>query len=971
MQISIFGQESDTLQQKTTIELEFVKINVTQSTNSLYFNILKITNNQSDAISGKLTISTPEKFQLISYTAQDYTIASKKTLNIPIRISLPNNVIGNQTYIISASFKTRDNNYLKSSYITIPAETKWDMNIETKKFYFNDFKTKTNLNIRLQNKGNTNELIKIELKIGKLLNISNLDKNQDYEYIELPAHKDTIINYQVNYNTNYDKYDEEKLKNIWKESTIKIKSSSKDKSTSDYVYFNKLESKYINRAETNASPLNIDLQFLNFLSTTPSRFNISTFGTILFPENRQLSYQVNGKNFEFSPLNEQNLSFQRNSYFYFNYRDRNKIIEIGENIGGNYLHSITGRGLKGQFSLNKNNKLSLLLTRGRYNPDYGAAINYTRNINNILQLRTGITYENNNSTNYNAYSAILGGTFSFLKYNNVSVNILSTQTNFNNLNKYTESHSNDTSTIGFAYSATYNLNLKKLNFKISHTNTVHNYIRNSNNLRFNIYGNYKINNKSLINLMFDRYKILQTSFPKRFYNPSNYNSNNIGKLMYGTTVNNNIYIQIGPSMHSLSQNIYNPTDGFTDKFKSNNYSLNASTRFRLTKMRSVTPYLSFSLLNAHLSSDNPLIIPTSYKVRKNFRLGLNFYDNSWRLTAFYIHGPTNLSLQQLKYDKDLINYSSIQIRPYIERYFYNKKLKVSAYANYLYRMPSGRETKNINTRVDLFLNKGWSLYLSNNIYTSARDDIDYGRITNRMFNMFFGCKKSFDIQQPRLKYYDINFLFFHDQNGDNIKDDNESPISSILLTLKRDRNTLQQKVNFTEEKLISDINGIITYENIPEGTYLLNFLALENLKNIHIQHGNTQELIISGDETFYIPYVENYKVKGKIILNRDKNSTEGKIDLNGIRVTASSEDGETYSVLTDKYGYFLLPISKAGIYIISVANVLGTNFNIEQDKYEINLNISKNVNVDFIFNEKKRSINIEGDNKYIFKSFGN
>ncbi len=967
----LLGQEMSKDSLPQDVELYFIKEKIHQSPDSLYFNVLKIDNKTTGAITGNLKIIIPEFFKLIAIPTESHTIPAGESIYIPLRISIPRDVIGNQTYIINADFKYKEKNYSENNYISIPAKRGWDMFIDNKNIFFNEFKQTVNLKIKLKNRGNTNEIIKLEFKIGKLLEIMEFDNIKNFTYIDIPANTDSTIIYKVKYNSKLGSNEERILNQIWKESAIQVRSSTNFYQRTDKAYFNRLESRYENIKDQRATPLNIDVQFLNLLSNSPARFNTTVFGLILLPQQREISYQFTGRNFMFTSFNDQNITLARNTYFNVRYIDKDKIIEIGDNMGGNSLHGIPGRGIKAHYTLDKNNSFSLLATQGRFNPDYGASIHYYRKLNNSLSLNTGLTYEDNNAIDYNAFSYLLGGSYSFLKHHTVGLTLMATQTKFISLNDYSWANTNDTTTIGYAYSAFYALNFKDIRFRITNVSTIYNYIRNSNVSRWGAYGDYKINENMNVNLVFDRYKMFQTRYPLKFYQSPSYNINQVGRATFGYSRNRNIYYQIGPIFNSILQNKYNSNTGFTSNFINNNYGLYGSTRFKLSNEKSITPYAIFGLLNASYTSDDTLIEPITLRFEKNIRVGINYYSKYWRLTVFYLNGPMNISMQQLMYEGEMINSESIQVRPQFEKYFNNRTIKFSAYANYIYRMPSGRENINLNTSLHFFLKKGWTFYLSNNIYSITRDDEKYGRITNRIFNLFVGVRKSFDLPQPRLKYYDLDLVFFHDINGNKIKDENEPPIPNIMLTLQRDRNIEQIKTNFIEKSLISNPDGVITYKNLPEGKYIINLLPLENLKDLYILNGDVQEIDVSEDKTRMIPLVESFKIQGKIVINRDENSSEGKVDIEGIRVTAVSPDGDTYAVLSDKFGYFILSIPQAGIYSVKINNVLDEHYILEKDEYEVNFNGVKSIIIDFIFNEKKREINFNGNNLYDFESIDN
>jgi len=110
--------------------------------------------------------------------------------------------------------------------------------------------------------------------------------------------------------------------------------------------------------------------------------------------------------------------------------------------------------------------------------------------------------------------------------------------------------------------------------------------------------------------------------------------------------------------------------------------------------------------------------------------------------------------------------------------------------------------------------------------------------------------------------------------------------------------------------------------------------------------------------------VETYKVKGRIMMDRDPNSNEGKISLEGIRITAVGEDGETYSVLTNSYGNYVLNLPKAATYEVSIYNVFGEQFILEQGRYKVQFATNKTVNLDFRFTEKRRQTEFGDDEQY-------
>lgn len=947
------------------ISINFIKEHISQTPDSLYFNVIKIDNNSTSRISGILTITLPSGFQLISQNNTTLNIEANQSYYFPIRASIPTEVEGDKSYLIVADFKSNNKIYSKNNYIEIPGQRKWKMYIEQKSFYVSEYNQIADLGIHLQNRGNTTEMIKLDFKVGHFLDVIDLADKQDYLYIELPPHVDTLMKFPIRYIGNYDNNSE--YNNIWKESAITIKSSNQIYQRTDHIYVNEMESQFVNYKDQRETPLNLELQLNNLLSGSPARYNASVFGTILFPEARELSYQFTGRNFMFAPYSEQNLSLEQNGYYDIRYRDKTKFLELGSQIGNYSLHNIYGRGLKGEINPDRKNKFNFAIIQGRFRPNYAGSVMYSRKFQKSLSANIGLTYEDNNSINYDAFSLQLGGGFSFLKHHSLGIQLLLSQTHFNDINNNPLSPQ-DTSTLGLSYQIYYALRFQNFNFRISNTNSLNNYITNSNNNRWNAYGNYKISDKINANLIYDRSKILSTRYPERFTKDANYNINDVGRLIFGYSASRNIYYMLGPIYNGIYQRTYNPNNSYLSDYKNVYYALNFSTRFRLSRNRSITPNINIGLSNASFSNTDPNLPQLIEKKNvKSIRVGINYYSKIIRLNAYYNNGLAAVSQQQLLFDGDWINSESIQIRPQIEKFFMNNTIRISSYVNYIYRMPSGRESINLNLSLSFYLKQGWTFYGSSNIYTSSRNDTEIGRVTNRNFSVFIGIKKSFDIAQPRIKYYDYDFVFYHDEDGNKKLDENERVIPNMMMKLQRDRDIEQKKSNFVEMDLVSNAEGTISYKNLPEGHYKTSLESLDNLEDLYILNGKDQNITVSEDKTYYIPLTESYKVIGQIKLKRDPNSNEGKIDLSNIRITAQSKAGGSFSVLSDSKGGFILSIPQAGSYNVSINEVLGDNFSLEKSEYTVDFNGIKRIVIDFVFVEKERGINFNNGG-YKFKS---
>ncbi|MBV5343761.1 hypothetical protein JZU68_09240, partial [bacterium] len=108
---------------------------------------------------------------------------------------------------------------MASTNLSIIAATRWDFSVYKTNLYFTETNPNTTLQIRLANKGNTNELLKLDYKFGKLISFRGGGETYT-EFINLPAFKDTMIYQTVAYQTKMNPTDRLRYLNNWKESSV-------------------------------------------------------------------------------------------------------------------------------------------------------------------------------------------------------------------------------------------------------------------------------------------------------------------------------------------------------------------------------------------------------------------------------------------------------------------------------------------------------------------------------------------------------------------------------------------------------------------------------------------------------------------------------------------------------------------------------------------------------------------------------
>ncbi len=686
----------------------------------MHFNVLTICNNTSKPITGDLAFSCPDDWKIIAFPIKRTTINPGDTVRIPIRVNPSTKPIGGITYIVSATFRTIERLISASTYLTLPAVSKWDFSINNSKIYFTENSPFANFKIYLSNKGNTNELIKVNLKPGRLLTFID-GKSQEYtEYVEPPAYKDTVITHIVSYQKNLNYAEKTRYESNWKESAVRATASTESIQKSAEILFRKLYSAYVHQRAQNTSPLNIDFQTYNLMSSQQPRSNFRMYGSILFPENRELRYMTGLQNIGFNKKSFENFNVNQQVIYSLNYFDSKSRIELGYNVNSGSLHTLNGRGLAGTYRLNQKNTFSYGIIQNPYSKNFGQNIGFATHIGKVA-LNTELTHENNPSGSYDATSFLLGSSFKFLKYHSLSLQVLGSQA------KHLQPSVIDTTVLGFSFRADYRVKYKKFEMRLNTFNSSYNYIRNSGLQQYYLDSKYRLNNRTTLSLYGNRQYYSTTRYPYNFYNLVNYNSTDY--LRFTTTISSgNLTYQMGPSYNGSVRQYHDRLNDFNSEYKTYQPGVWGSVTFKLGNYRSITPNLSISNLRLYYNTSNPDFPDYSSTKNVYYAAGLSYFDHNWRVNAYYTSGSASDLYRSVIVDTEPVMSRSIQFRPSYENFFFDRTLKVSAFLNYAYYMPSERENISYNVKLDQYFKNGWILSLSGFMYSNSRGDKDVGEL---------------------------------------------------------------------------------------------------------------------------------------------------------------------------------------------------------------------------------------------------
>jgi len=974
------------------IVMSYVKEKVEHSPDSTFFNILKITNNNGSVVQGVVRISVPMGWKIISAEETNVTINPNQTEYIPIRVSLARTATGGTSFVISATLISNrslftdknQNSVSKACYITIPKKTKWDIYPVQRTIYFDRYAEYASFKLKITNRGNGSEVVKLEFNIGSAMQMYGALGNKYFSSVELKPHRDTVLSYQVRYIPIDDA--SELWNRDFQRMAIKIIAISDTLLKRTSVNFKHLESTYYNELANKSSPLTIEMQLQNLLSEFDPKIVFAAYGDIILKNYNTIDYNLRIPGLSFSGYDDPDFgaSLWQRMRFRLRYTADKWQAMVGDiSSQGINMLGIGGRGIAGSYKINDKQKVSAAFATAVASPVYSGDIEHAITLPNNFGLNTAVAAIINNYNKVNNYGLSLRGTYSFLPGHRLSLLLGGTQTrHLYNDSTFTDPNgnfiiTNDPGKIFYGYAAQlqYQVNRKKARVNLNANYSSKHFSQYYNGrIQVNGSGQYFINKQYYLvqgaNIQFQDPAVynLGILYPENKYLAGNY------RLELADKINSRLTFFTGPRFQHISREnlkINYLGDSIQTRFASRTPAISFRLNYKNNINGFISPYLTLGYTYITSAQDSSILVDTTSLFSKavffNASAGLNAVQKYFGLNIIYHYGPHDI-LAQTDYYYFGSYGKTLRIMPYFNKYYFNRKMLLSSYNSYYYQALSNSERITLNARLSFFFNQGWTFFVDNNMYFFSRINEGGDKTYSRKYYLNLGFKKTFDIAQPGLKYYDLKVICFKDINGNKIMDNDEHGISDIVISVNRQsqmdsvtKKAVRQHGQFSPAEMVTDNFGQIIYYNIPEGEFDLNVFPLVNLKDLYNINGQTQKVGVSRDTTYYIPFVQSYRVIGHIILNRDEYSSNGMVSVANIRITATDSAGNSFPALTSADGSYTLYVPQAGEYKVNVNNVFGEQFILQESEYTVSFDGAKEFQVDFIFSEKKRQININGN----------
>ncbi len=928
------------------IDMRFLKDKIEIESGESIFNILLLSNKSNHEISFNIKLNTPKDWLIIGSSYEQISLPPNGSLSFPVRVSVSKNANGGVGYAIVAVLTDNNKSIYDSEYcfVKIPVKSVINVKANKKSRYFNHNTLKSTFSLKVENKGNIDEITNIKITPDKSIKILNGTDNilVEQRLVKTGENKTFKYEVQLNKDIDYKKYRVHK---------VNLEVSLHDSVISKTVWFKYLDWKYKNIFSELNYPLNIEFSAYNIFGNSTPIYIGKIFGNILFKRKKNIVYSFENYNQDPSTNN-----LWINSRMKIDFHTPKTNIFLGD-YTGNFEHSMYGRGVFISQSIGENIKIKGVATRRLLQKSDNYGLSYSHSFPSLFTFELGGVY-----SQLPAYKTTANLEYGLIKTRILKQNLMlligSSQSTNNQLIKSKSS--------GWGYRLNFAGNIKSLKFSLrSHfgTSNYWGYSRGRQYTEANV--SLPISENKHFRIQYYNQKYQPTYISDSVMHDDKFTSYQQLRPQMIYWVKKNISIYLAPIFEEQTTNTYstNPDEGYFatfsgkaylgvrvyNKFSDNSFSLYAKYGF--------TNVYNYSLVLNSISYEGRTAAET-FNVSE---FGASFMQKNFGVYLKYNIGPYNLS-QQFSYFYSHIDSKSLSIIPYYERDLIDNKVRLILRGSYINNLSSKNSRININTGIKWNIGKGWSFRFTN---TSSVQRVSNSSGSGSYTSTYFeaGIRKSFNISQPRLKYHDLKIVYYKDYNGNRIHDPNEPGVTSVLTDIQRanpieDNKDPNYNGEFLPNELLSNQEGHVEYNNIVEGNYLINYTPQISFDNTYESESTTYKFTASKDTVLHIPFMERNKLFGRVHLNRNKNSALGDIPINNIKIIVEGND-RTYSALTDKDGYFELFVPVSDYYKVKINNIFHEHFSIRQAYYIVKFNGYKNFEVSFDFDEKERKISFD------------
>ena len=928
-------------EQPVDVNVEFLRHTVISSAKQSFFNVVKVVNNSNRTEILSLNLTVPDGWNVLGQDKQEIVINPFDSVYIPIRVAIGGKVQGDIGYSIVASLSDSRGNTVKNEYsfVKIPRETELNVRLIDRVAYFDQRTNMSSFSIKIENKGNKEELVNLNFISDNSIGIETPNHNQFVQDITIPAYSDSTITYNVSL-----KEESVAGKSMYR---LNMTASTIDTTHIGSVWFRVLDPTYDNYISETLKPLVVEFNAQGLMQgNVIPNYVTNITGLLLFPKRKDLYYHY--RNYS-SKSAEQFYKFNRMyigthlGNWQFEFGDSYRTLESPLSGRGGYI-SYTDKKFKTEIIANQNVR--------SYDNNFGATLNYF--LTNAFDVKTGFAYNQNKENGFDSKLGLIGTHFIVAKnhrfytmasYNKIKQQVVDEKSHneFGGELLYSSSFGKFQNTVRAKYGSQLYYGNYRGRFDLSFVSDY----KISDKQRFSFYGFESRYNPPKIN----------NDFATALRSSTNRDS----KLIYFNTVTPVILLSGGPGYEEyIASNL--SQDSSTSFLSTRGFNFSLSGRFKGSGVNSsLTPQIQYGFVNVYnFPSSAFLEYPqTVNRNRFNYQyLSLNYRTRYWGFLTSYTSGPKSI-YEQYSYFYFGRQNRRLRLMPYADVFVYKNQIQLILNVSYSNDLIARSTYTNITGQIYWYLPKDWRLGLLTAYSLQNRIDAQEISQTYQTLYVEAGIKKEFNFSHPRIKFQYLTLVFFKDYNGNSTQEPNEPGIKNVLVSINRELDPSKGFIpgDVASVELLSDNYGFVRLENMPAGHYTILYNPVGKEAGTFSKGFDDLSINLDKNTTLYIPFVEKNKVFGKIILNRSKLSGLGRLDVSNVRITATDSQGRSHTTLTNKNGEFIIFAPVTDEYILSINNIFYENFDLRQNNFVVQFNGYKQFEVNFVFDEKMRRIN--------------
>jgi hypothetical protein len=935
--LTIQAQSAGHENEEKILSVTFVKPEISQKSGQLSFNVIRIHNYSDSAQRIKPILMLPEDWLLFSAPFRDTVVPPNDSISLSFRFKLPDEVSSEVKHDITFRAYSNKNVLLSETSCSVYPEPyhNWNVIFPENRIFFSPRQNSTSFELRIENKGNTEESIDFNLEQDKKIELTTTGW-QPGNPLKLRPFQDTTLKFNAKYiNDEYRVFDISKLS---------FKATAGNDVVNRSLMLEKYNDTYAPLIIDRALPHMVEIGTRSFSGNDKILPFLKARGLSTFQKGSTLQYNFN----YYAMTGNENLI--SNTYYQFLYKRKELKIGLGafsSQLGRN-LYTRNGIMISDVLKLSKTFSMEAFLSQSILNSKTSVATGYTLETKKI-GLHGSVAYDIDNDKGINTGSVMLQSSLiKLFKTHELSFNIYG----------YHETHDllYDYTLAGIAWDINYFARFGKI-FAVQLVNNYGSpYIPGPQMglLNFGVHGVILLGNRNFFSV-----KYINSSREYHTYTfegieiPNSSLYDQYVTLKYHSNSNPNHTWEAGPSTESYRS--YRPSATLPGQF--NEY---FAQKLRLEYKGNIYKLLTLQMKTGVSDIFTKETTESKYQ-RYDFHLlgGLSF-KYGIGVAFSYDYGPmVNNGLYQFSGD---VENHSVTVSPSVMGSYFKERINFNLFANFIYRMDLDYASININPKIEAFVVRDWYVTASGTYHFTRQEYPDF--INNNAYTYLeLSIKKRFgksEINKWQKNTKRLRIVMFKDDNGNGVKDDMEQGLPFIKTRLKL---TNSDNPNFSEEFpvdiiLLSNSAGTVNYNRLPKGFYDLSITPLSDVKEYFYVDRSNEKLELSKNATYYIPFQKASKITGKINVQRAKFIKKGEelLDLKNIKVTAYSKQGNSYSSFTLEDGSFTIFVPEDNTYYLRIGNVFGSNYKIAQNDIPITISDSANNQVVFNVSEVTRQV---------------